>query len=221
LKAQARRPQSSYKELFLQHTMSNCTAAAAVLPTLTYFNTAGRAFPLRVALFKAFGKDGWVDERIMFDQWRALKEKTPLGSLPYLTLGDGITHVAQSEALARWAGRHSGLYPQDPTAALLCDEVCSTAMEILSKCPPAAGEEGKKARDEYSKGFMAKAFGMLESKVQDNGWLVGDGLSETTCRWQILRPTASSTWLRRMTLVTFPARMWTPIPSSKPIVTVS
>ena len=157
--------------------MSNCTAAAAVLPTLTYFNTAGRAFPLRVALFKAFGKDGWVDERIMFDQWRALKEKTPLGSLPYLTLGDGITHVAQSDALARWAGRHSGLYPQDPTAALLCDEVCSTAMEILSKCPPAAGEEGKMARDEYSKGFMAKAFGMLESKVQDNGWFVGDDLS--------------------------------------------
>ena len=39
------------------------------LPKLLYFNGAGRVFALRVAMFKAFGTDGWVDERIDFADW--------------------------------------------------------------------------------------------------------------------------------------------------------
>ena len=32
----------------------------------TYFDGAGRALPCRLALFNAFGKDGWTDDRLSF-----------------------------------------------------------------------------------------------------------------------------------------------------------
>ena len=35
----------------------------------TYFDVAGRALPCRVALFNAFGKDGWTDERLSFAEF--------------------------------------------------------------------------------------------------------------------------------------------------------
>ena len=55
-------------------------------------------------MFKAFGKAGWVDERIEFAEWPELKPTTPLGSLPFLTLPDGRV-VSQTDAMMRWAGR--------------------------------------------------------------------------------------------------------------------
>ena len=51
----------------------------------------------------------------------------------------------------RWAGSKSGLYPSDPTNALLCDEISCTVFECLSKVPPAAGEEGKAKREECTR----------------------------------------------------------------------
>ena len=127
----------------------------STLPKLTYFNGAGRVFALRVAMYKAFGKDGWVDHRVEFKDWAELKPSTPLGSLPVLTLADGTTLV-QAEAMARWAGKKAGLYPEDPTAALVTDVITASVMEVLTKTPPAAGDEGKAKREEYAAGFMSK-----------------------------------------------------------------
>ena len=33
-------------------------------PKFTYFDTGGRAVACRICLFKAFGKDGWEDDRL-------------------------------------------------------------------------------------------------------------------------------------------------------------
>lgn len=73
-------------------------------PKLTYFDADGRVFGLRVAMFKAFGKDGWVDHRFPFSDWAEVKKTTPLGQVPVLTLPDGST-VTQTEAITRWAGK--------------------------------------------------------------------------------------------------------------------
>ena len=40
------------------------TAAAAGKPRLLYFKGTGKCYGVRLALFAAFGKDGWIDERI-------------------------------------------------------------------------------------------------------------------------------------------------------------
>lgn len=142
------------------------------LPKLTYFDGAGRAFALRVALFKAFGKDGWVDERISFSEWPALKPTTPLGALPVLTLPGGEV-VTQTDAMMRWASRLSGLYPDDPREALVCDAITCTCFEMLNKSPPSSEKE---KREEYAAGFLTGACTMLEGKL-GNGFILGDSLS--------------------------------------------
>jgi prostaglandin-H2 D-isomerase / glutathione transferase len=161
----------------------NCVPAALrscvpmTRPIFTYFDFGGRAFAVRVALFKALGKDGWEDERIdgpTFARRKAAGE-LPLGALPMITLPDGLK-VSQSTALARWAGRQSTLYPTDPTAALIVDFVMETANEILGKSPTSKDpDEKKKAREEYSQsGFMFRAMSALEARYDDaSGFCTG------------------------------------------------
>mmetsp|Transcript_17271 Transcript_17271/g.44867 ORF Transcript_17271/g.44867 Transcript_17271/m.44867 type:complete len:101 (+) Transcript_17271:100-402(+) len=42
--------------------------------------------------------------------------------MPYLTLPDG-TKFGQARAILRYIGKHTGLYPEDPLAALRVDEL--------------------------------------------------------------------------------------------------
>ena len=134
--------------------------------TLTYFDGAGRGFPARVALFKAFGKDGWADERVDYATFLKGKEagSYPLGSLPVLTLASG-KKIAQSTAIARWAAKAAGMYPADADAAAVDDFIVETFNEILSKTPSSPDEAEKKAkREEYSQiGFMHTAMDTMEA----------------------------------------------------------
>lgn len=148
------------------------------VPKLTYFNLVGRVFGLRIALFKAFGKDGWIDDRIEFSQWADMKPKTPLGYLPILTLEDGEVRT-QTDALTRWAGKKSGLYPSNEEDALIVDEVITTSFEALNKTPMSKNEEEKKKlRTEYAEGFLSKALTLLQDRVKaGNPWVAGSSLS--------------------------------------------
>ena len=110
------------------------------VPVLTYFDAAGRVFGLRACLFKAYGKEGWVDNRVAFKDWRQLKQTTPLGTLPTLTLADGSVMV-QTESLARWAAKQAGLYPDDPLEALKVR--CVDAASGRNVRPPRGGEKKK------------------------------------------------------------------------------
>jgi len=133
---------------------------------LTYFDLGGRAFAARVALFKAFGKDGWTDERINGEAFGKGKKEGayPLGSVPVLTLKDG-TVVAQSTAIAKWAAQQGGLYPQDATEGLFADEVIATLEEISSKCPQDPDADKKKQkREEFAAEWMKVACTMLEKR---------------------------------------------------------
>jgi glutathione S-transferase len=154
------------------------SAAATALPKLTYFPAAGRTWGLRITLFKAFGKDGWEDEHIQFKDWKELKPTTPLGSLPTLTLPSGIV-MTQCDALTRWAGAQSGLYPSAGSDdALVVDEATSTAFEALNNTPGRGMtvEEKKKAREEYAKGLLSTLLTLLEKRVK-GPFLTGDDLT--------------------------------------------
>lgn len=146
-------------------------------PKLTYFPAAGRTWGLRIAMFKAFGKDGWVDERIQFSDWKNMKPNTPLGSLPILTF-NGHT-LTQCDALTRWAGKQAGLYPSDAMAAFWVDEAMTTAFEALNNTPGRGltTEEKKKAREAYAEGFLSTALLFLESRVGAMPFLTGDDLT--------------------------------------------
>ena len=99
-------------------------------PKLLYFNSVGKCYGVRMAMFAAFGKDGWEDHRVRGgmagDEWKELQPVLESGSLPELTLPGGEV-VCQSHAIARYAGAMSrgaghDLYPTDPGQAVLVDE---------------------------------------------------------------------------------------------------
>ena len=156
-------------------------------PLFLYFNASGRAIPARIALFAAFGKDGWKEETLDFDQFKVEKqkmaEKSPdarlvSGALPQLTTQSGKT-FCQTISIARWACNWAiqnnvdikNLYPtQDTDAFLAMDESCGFAMEILDKCPHDPDADAKKKkREEYAAetGFMGKAMAILEKRMSE------------------------------------------------------
>jgi glutathione S-transferase len=65
------------------------------------------------------------------------------GSVPVLYIEDSdiTTTIAQSPAIMRYAGKLCGMYPEDPTAAALVDQVIDSANDATSKVM-AAGKEG-------------------------------------------------------------------------------
>ena len=135
-------------------------------------------FGLRVAMFKAFGKDGWIDEKIVFPDWAEKKPTTPLGYMPVLSI-DG-EEFTQCETINRWAAKISGLYPIDPKEAMKVDEVCAVAHEVLFKSPSDADDELKKAkRLEYAEGRMLQNMNYLDSKLakSSDGFLLPGGIS--------------------------------------------
>mmetsp|Transcript_32303 Transcript_32303/g.68797 ORF Transcript_32303/g.68797 Transcript_32303/m.68797 type:complete len:254 (-) Transcript_32303:154-915(-) len=157
-------------------------------PKLTYFNGAGRVLALRVAMHKAFGKDGWTDHRIEFADWAALKPTAPLGFLPFLTLPDGRL-VSQTDSILRWAGKKSGLYPTDDEQGLIVDEICCTVFEALNKTPRAPDDaEMKRLREEYMAGFLTTALKQLETRVDPGPFVLG----ETLCMADLVLSTLSN-----------------------------
>eukprot|EP00035_Acanthoeca_spectabilis_P036280 m.38680 g.38680 ORF g.38680 m.38680 type:complete len:197 (-) comp7871_c0_seq1:89-679(-) len=132
---------------------------------LSYWDIPGRAEAIRVAFRSA--KIEFTDTRIKNEQWPALKQE--LGcAVPVLKIDGKI--LSQSCALARYAGRLSGLYPEDALAALQCDEIMDISQDILTSCPqPKDAEEKKKAREEYAAGKMKMFFEFLAKRLAENG----------------------------------------------------
>ena len=85
----------------------------------------------------------------------------------FLTLPDG-TRITQSESIARYVAQlcGNGMYPSDPLQALIVDEASAVASEAASKAPQHSdANEKKRLREEYGKGFLAKAMALLEARV--------------------------------------------------------
>lgn len=170
-------PAPSRAGIFFSRSARGCPKLPELLPTataratdcsmavkLTYFDMPGRAFAVRVCLFAFKGESGWIDDRIAsYDAFQAQKAAGayPLGSVPVLTVGDKT--FVQSEAITRWAAKGAGLYPADADAALECDMVATSFMEILSKCPQDDEAAVKKKKwEEYAAGWMMNAMTFLE-----------------------------------------------------------
>lgn len=99
---------------------------------LTYFDSPGRAEPVRIALFAA-GLP-FEDRRLKFPEFMALKQQGafPLGSVPVLEV-DGRP-MTQTGAMLRYAAHlgGKGLYPSDARAAFVVDSVIDTLNDTVS-----------------------------------------------------------------------------------------
>eukprot|EP01124_Arcella_intermedia_P032890 TRINITY_DN775_c0_g1_i1.p1 TRINITY_DN775_c0_g1~~TRINITY_DN775_c0_g1_i1.p1 ORF type:complete len:204 (+),score=43.95 TRINITY_DN775_c0_g1_i1:106-717(+) len=148
----------------------------------TYFNMPGpRAQPTRDA-FKIGGIE-FEDERIAFPDWAAKKPTTPFGSVPVLTVGDVV--ITQSNAILRYAGVRSGLYPKDPLEAAKVDEVNDVIEDfIATKLGPTINMEDKEKQKVLREELANKTIPDLATRLtavieknQGNGYVIGGKLS--------------------------------------------
>lgn len=148
---------------------------------LTYFDfPASRGEECRLALHLAGVP--FEDERIKFDQWPALKEGTPWGSLPTLEV-EGRGLLAQSNAILVYIGREHGLHPRDNWLAarheeLMCavEELRATVGPVLRIQDPA---EKVKARTELAGGFLPRWGRAVERRLGELGpgpFVAGDAI---------------------------------------------
>jgi glutathione S-transferase len=136
---------------------------------LTYFDMhGGRAEPTRLAL--AIGGVAFEDHRFTFPEFADVRKTTPFGQVPTLEV-DGV-QVTQCDAINRYVGKLTGLYPTDAYQALLCDEVMYVVEEANVKLGPTfrmTGEEQKAARLALVNGVMPQYLGWLQTQLLAHG----------------------------------------------------
>jgi glutathione S-transferase len=136
---------------------------------LSYFDfDGGRGEPARLALY--VGGISFEDHRIGTKEWPAQRDKTPFQALPTLEVEGKL--VTQSNAILRYIGKLTSLYPKDEVQALLCDEVLDAVEDIGSRIgrtidlPP---DLKKKAREELAAGAITRHLETLQAKLQAAG----------------------------------------------------
>jgi len=154
---------------------------------LRYFPFAGRAGPIRDCL--RMGGIPFEDEHIAPEQFRQRRSagEFPFGGLPVLEVEGEVGKLcaAQSNAILRYAGRLSGLYPDaDPLQALKVDEALDMAEEINQLLGPSLHEQDmqrklamRKVLAEETLPFLAACIERLLLGNGGTGYLVGDSLS--------------------------------------------
>jgi glutathione S-transferase len=137
---------------------------------LTYFDSKGRAQPIRICL--RIAKLEFEDERLPFPVFGEKKAagEFPLGQLPVLSI-DGKVYC-QSQALTRWAARKAGLYPADELKALVVEEIVSTINDASASLPyrtPGETEESFKPKREAWFPAAARFWKFLEARLAEHG----------------------------------------------------
>lgn len=154
---------------------------------LRYFPFTGRAAPIRDAL--NIGGIAFEDAHIPPQEFRQRREagEFPFGGLPVMDIETGDSHIcsAQSNAILRYAGRLSGLYPDgDPLLALKVDEAMDMGEEINSLMSPSIHEQDevkrmamRKTLAEETLPFWLGCFDKLLMANGNNGFIVGNSLT--------------------------------------------
>lgn len=136
---------------------------------LTYFDfDGGRGEVPRLAL--SIAGIAFEDERVSFADWEALKPKTPFGAVPVLAV-NGET-VAQSNAINRYVGRLTGLYPDDFWQAALCDETMDAVEDVATKLFATfnmSEEEKQRARKALADGPLTFYLERLQRRLEERG----------------------------------------------------
>lgn len=141
---------------------------------LTYFDVhGGRGEPIRLAMF--LGKLEFQDHRFPFSDFAEVRKSTPLGQVPTLEV-EGVT-ITQCNAITRYVGKLTNLYPTDPYRALLCDEVMEAVEDISYRLVGTFGLEGealKQSREKILNHYILPQLTWLEDKLEQAGEYFAD-----------------------------------------------
>ena len=155
---------------------------------LTYFDFhGGRGEPARIAL--SIGGIPFEDERVKGTDWEGRKPGTPFGALPLLEKDGEI--LAQSNAINRYVGRLTNLYPSDPWQAALCDEIMEAVEDITSKIAATmflSDEQKKAQRKALVEGPLPLYLARLQQRLEAHGgrYFAGDRLSDADLKVFVL-----------------------------------
>ncbi|OQR89677.1 glutathione S-transferase [Achlya hypogyna] len=168
-------------------------------PTLkiTYFDMTGRAELTRLALH--IGDIPFEDDRLTREAFAALKPTLPFKQVPVLTVDGEV--LAQSHAMARYAGRLAGLYPTDALEAFRVDEILAASDDTLAKLMPSFREQDAAKRlvlrEELSAGPLPEHFACIEARLaaHKGPYFLGDALTIADLELYGSRQMLSSGWL--------------------------
>ncbi len=136
---------------------------------LTYFDVpGGRAEPTRLALH--IGGIAFEDYRFPFSDFPEVRKNTPLNQVPTLQINDLL--VTQSDAITRYVGKLTGLYPTDNLQALFCDEVLSALEDVNIRVGATfgmTGDELKNARAALVTGLLPRYLQWLQKQLESHG----------------------------------------------------
>ena len=136
---------------------------------LTYFDfPGGRAEPARLALH--IGGVEFEDYRFASGDFPEVRKTTPLNQVPTLHIND--LQITQSDAITRYLGKLTGLYPEDHLQALLCDEVMGGLEDLNIKLVATFGMKGddlKKAREALVAGALPLYLRWLQNQLESHG----------------------------------------------------
>ena len=97
---------------------------------LHYFDfNGGRGEVARLAMW--LGRIEFDDQRIPLTDWPAQRDAMPFKALPVLEVDGEL--ISQSNAINRYIGKLSGLYPDDRLEALRCDEVMDAVEDVVTQ----------------------------------------------------------------------------------------
>ncbi|KAF8371799.1 hypothetical protein PRIPAC_78228, partial [Pristionchus pacificus] len=99
---------------------------------LTYFNTSGRGDPIRI-LF-SLADVPFEDVRVGLQEWPALKAKTPLGTLPVLSV-DGV-EFGQTQAILRYLAKEFGFAGPDNLTSAIADSLADQMADFMTAIFP-------------------------------------------------------------------------------------
>jgi len=146
---------------------------------VTYFDIdGGRAGPIRIALHAA--GLAFEDIRWSFPEFGEKRQAAPFHAVPFVEINGEI--ISQSNAISRYVGKMSNLYPDDPMQALYCDEVLDALEDLnhyIVQTFGLEGEELKKAREALMEGRLTVFIKGLDVLLARGGgnYFAGQSLS--------------------------------------------
>lgn len=118
----------------------------------------------------AIGEIQFEDHRFNNEQWPTIKPTTPFGSVPVLHVDDEV--LAQSDAILRYVGRLTGLYPEDPLDAFRVDVFIDAMNDAYLAAFQYRGtdkDQLREARHKFCKEDIPRYLGTLDKQIKARG----------------------------------------------------
>ncbi|MGH8482595.1 MAG: glutathione S-transferase family protein [Nevskiaceae bacterium] len=161
--------------------------------TLTYFDfDGGRGEVARLVMH--IGGLPFEDRRIAFKDWAQHRDEAPFRALPILAVDGRL--MTQSNAINRYLGKLTGLYPKDDWQAALCDEVMGAVEDLdhqLGFTIDMDAGRKQKAREDLVAGLIPRYLEQFQARLKAAGgeYFAGGALSVGDLKaWMMVR------WLR-------------------------